>query len=783
MTDLKQRKYYKIFTGTNQTGGYDKIHLGYESTSTEIVLKKDETTYFHMPFFAEITPISKTTLIADGGIPGPIPELADRIYKKLGNYGNTTPWGPATQRQDGTWLCSWLYAVSSEPPQWMDRYYNPGRIAYQEALEGKANFTDYIKNDSIYYDIPSTLTFEPGVLYQYNHIGEKTAQKAVTTFSGNDNNKLRLSIDNWSDTPIDKSIYNNNIFIQNFNNAWVETVYDPGYQDRNVLSFNHSNFVDAQCIYNKSYNLDNEFTLSIWISHPNWKNATSTQLVGNIQKGGYSLFYNNLYYNPFFAVPETFYGHLFFFNQDTNFYFEKNIQNTLGKNVKLTTLNTNEKQEIISIVTDVDATRLYKYDHYGLVITKSKTLSGGFFNFSQGVPKTFIIDGNNRSVVLTTSGVNVFDKDLIFLGNSYDNFYNSASATTPYQEDEYLVFDVNGKLHREQQTIDAKFDTNNNKWSIKKDGNVYCNGEMVLNVLQKAIKLAIDPNNYVWVLTNNSQTFKINTRTRTVSDTFSVGANFTTNNKNIGFIKTYNREDNTFTWHSAILCNNEKTLYFTNLDGKIVKNIYLSSRLNTREPATTFQDYRLLQFTVPGDFTGYEWKRIFNKVLYNNNPQIQFNISTKGYIRGEPIKTFTVSVPVQYFVNSNWNLITATYKNNNLKLYINNYLRDEYQLPNSSNLIYNLKNNLLFGCPTGIADNLNKEIATNSIIWNGYIDNIKIYDYALDDKFILYLVREKIKADDIIWNIPTAALQYIDVIDRFFKHKIPGSKSQFFNIN
>jgi len=55
MAELQQRNYYKIFTGTNQAGGLEKIHLGYEADTTEIVLKKDETTSFHMPYFAKCT--------------------------------------------------------------------------------------------------------------------------------------------------------------------------------------------------------------------------------------------------------------------------------------------------------------------------------------------------------------------------------------------------------------------------------------------------------------------------------------------------------------------------------------------------------------------------------------------------------------------------------------------------------------------------------------------------------------------------------------------------------
>ena len=134
MSDIQQRDYYKIFTGTNQADGYDKIHLGYEAQTNEVILKKDTTTFFHVPFFSNIQSLYDSSLVADGATPGPIPAQADRIFKKLGGYGNSTPWGTPTGITDGTWLCSWLYAVSSEPPQWMDRYYNPGRLAYEEAL-------------------------------------------------------------------------------------------------------------------------------------------------------------------------------------------------------------------------------------------------------------------------------------------------------------------------------------------------------------------------------------------------------------------------------------------------------------------------------------------------------------------------------------------------------------------------------------------------------------------------------------------------------------------------
>jgi hypothetical protein len=86
------------------------------------------------------------------------------------------------------------------------------------------------------------------------------------------------------------------------------------------------------------------------------------------------------------------------------------------------------------------------------------------------------------------------------------------------------------------------------------------------------------------------------------------------------------------------------------------------------------------------------------------------------------------------------------------------------------------------GCPCGKTQNLNIEIGSQKVIWNGVIDSIRVYDYAIEPKLIQYFVREKTIASDIEWNIQTAALQYVEVIDRFFKHRLPGSKSVFFNI-
>ena len=255
--------------------------------------------------------------------------------------------------------------------------------------------------------------------------------------------------------------------------------------------------------------------------------------------------------------------------------------------------------------------------------------------------------------------------------------------------------------------------------------------------------------------------------------------------KNISFINTYNRNTNSFTWYALIYFSTEGNLYQVDLNGNILKTTALATTLDLSDPLTANQNNTLpnITFNSNGDFTGYERRRIFNKVLFHNNNQLQFRVSAKTSATYNPsYYVYNLSVPVQYLVNNAWHLITATYKNNTLSLYIDNQLRNTLVIPSNLTLNYDYKNDMYIGTPTGKGDNLNNELQTTSLIWNGAIDTVRIYDYAVDPLFIKYFICEKTIANDIVWNIPTTTLQYIESIDKFFKHRVPGSKSSFFNL-
>jgi hypothetical protein len=113
--DVNLRDYKALFAGSNQALGNDNITLGYESYTTDIVLKSDKVTYFHVPQL--IYPFTKLNvndsgLIQAGAIAGDHPIKADKIFKKQASAKDSSPFGTVSDETNGTFLCSWLSGSS-----------------------------------------------------------------------------------------------------------------------------------------------------------------------------------------------------------------------------------------------------------------------------------------------------------------------------------------------------------------------------------------------------------------------------------------------------------------------------------------------------------------------------------------------------------------------------------------------------------------------------------------------------------------------------------------------
>ena len=288
-SEYHQRIYNKLFTGTDQLEGTDKIYLNYSSTTTELIFQPG-LTYFN--FAQNIEPferinINDTSLIKCGAVGADRPIRADKIFKKQAGYKQTTRWGDPSNMHTGTWLCTWLSAGDSvfDEPVWMDRYYNPSSTGYVDALNfthedlhGHASHTDndrIFNNDVEIYDERSKLTFEPGCMYAYYRIDGTCVNNALMHLAPYHD---RQGFDNY----------------QTIIGETKENVNEYKLNGKEVAKVNISDI--SQKTGEIAFNFD--------IDIEDWKKNVGNTIIGNYTNRGFSL--NNMNdVSPFIFIKGT----------------------------------------------------------------------------------------------------------------------------------------------------------------------------------------------------------------------------------------------------------------------------------------------------------------------------------------------------------------------------------------------------------------------------------------------------------------------------------------------
>ena len=286
--DVSMREYKALFTGSNQTLGDDNITLGYESYTTDILLKGDTVTYFHVPQnlypFTKLN-INDSGLIQAGAIAGDHPVKADKIFKKLASAKNTSPFGAVTDETNGSFLCSWLSGATNitTQPVWVDRYYNPAKttfisalttqslqaITYSTVFEGCVNAANMPSNTDEVFDVPSDLTFEPGAYYAYYHYGPSDVNKYIETFTPY-----------IVEQGLPKYLYTDG--------SLVLTTQTPDTE----YSFDGSKYAITESL--SGIQESNQFTLCFDMYSQDWTKPFAHQIIGNLLNDGFGIFNENI---------------------------------------------------------------------------------------------------------------------------------------------------------------------------------------------------------------------------------------------------------------------------------------------------------------------------------------------------------------------------------------------------------------------------------------------------------------------------------------------------------
>lgn len=800
-----QRLYNKIYVNKNRDEGSSNLILGYKQSIKELILKKDKETYFQIPAFSNSVSIHDSKLIENGAIGGPFPAASDRLLKSQENYGNYTPYGNSNVTpSDGMWFCSWLYFDPiSKKSQWLDRYYNPGKFNYNQALKELILSPVYEPTTFGFVDVRSTMTFEQGVLYAYYHLGEKSFQNLLTTLAGVSGEHLTLSLSNWTntdnvnttDTPVNLRI-NTNAFLNSIVSTNQQLKTNRLFPD--TINFDNSYSTLALLDFNDAYSFQNEFSWSLWANSDNWQNNSNAQIVGNYSSrgDGISLSIEDNTATPIAVIPETYYGHLLLINQKGESFLDKSIQDNAARVSPSVFAVDGEGKIIVCNIGQLGT--MYKLDHTGEILASTKNYLNEetlFAFISPDEDAKQIICGENQTIyMLTNKALYAFDSELR-LQKQIPVSYNDTLMAFSYDTNQHST-----TLELIDFVYDAKF-IERDLWSTKKsldsnqkrtigDGHLYKNGELFQTFEDQATSFGIDPNNKIWVLHGENLLSVVNPdqpAQKAITFTLQVGSLINpgkTRKKHINFINQYSRENHTFTTLCAIYYSDERILYLYNLDGTLASLNYINEFFDSNIVEKRSQLYDNFQLTATGDFTGYEHKRVFkHNTQYQNKKQLVLRIGLKNNnSKFNEFKEFKLTSSIEEWENQSWHHFLLTLKNKKFTLYVDGVETLSLFYTGRYDLSFANQSSLTIGSSLGNKEGYNIETQYVSNMFNGRIGDIRIYNYAIDSSVIEFFLGSTIIAENMLWPYPTPSLQYVEEIEKVYKHKLPGAKSQFFNI-
>ena len=771
MSSSIRRQYNKIYTGTNQLKGYDNVYLGFNADTKEYRFKVGEETPFYYPSTSQRTPLSSSGLVEDGAIAGELPFTSDRIYTYRKNYEETIPGQPqpaSITKYDNVWLCSWLSGSDIGSKIWLDRYYNAAYYTLDQAMTAKA----VVYNPSLYpnkpftYYVPSTTIFEPGVLYKYNRTGQNNSKNFLSYLDQDrnlPNGAKLLSITNWlSSTLVDDSNYHNNGLVffnvpENLKgNYWV------------LDGTNHAVFPSKSSLLQKS-----RLTLSMWLNVDDWSNIYGDQIFGNYYDSGFGLVNEGALGAPILTITNV--GSAVAYN--VNYKFTKLSEIPLPAKI------------------GAEYTFIQRLPDYSYWTFDSHNKTGVRYNAINNIIGTLSSLGNRLS------GLDQIEID------SYQNFYFYDNTIKSYVKTDgngnfitQQYFALNSGVNRIEINNETNnvvsiygyssvIDNYNNIWEVV-GGNLYKNRQVFANV-GPTQQLTCDSGNNIWISHNQDTISKLNTINGLFEFSFRIGKNSSApldpcksqdRFRYMNFVKV--PKGNTQTCDSSVSYE-DNLIIIDNRDNEIYTLDQTGNLLSKLDIRALLSDPNIkLDFYARGDFTGYQYLRKFGGNVRR--------LSWKFKI-AEPNGNNSKLLSLNYAVSSlpkGWHHFSFVFDslNGNAKYFIDSILVDSVSFaPLKYQLYYDYRSSLLLGAATIKNTTLNDIIGIDdSYKFIGNVADLRMYSKSLTNGELEQIYFSSSFADsrkDLNWNMRVGTRNFIEEIEHWYKMKMPGSKSKYFNIN
>ena len=792
---VTHRKYNKLHTGSNQEHGMYNVFAGYNTGVKEVQFHADKLTYFHIPY--TITPYTRLSihdakLVEAGAVAGDRPATSDKLFiKKSESYTNELM--PQT---DNTWACSWLSGNEdlNGTPVWVDRYYNPGRLTKTVALTSDivqvvddwSAAVEYLSaQDFSVFDVRSNLVFEKGTAYAYHHVGQNESKKIIDKCSYkllfNDIEKYKDKDD--VDIDVTDSIYN-------FDNNQYGVVSQPVPDHQGT------------------------FDINLWIKCKDWTKPFGNQIFGNYIDTGFGIL-NEEVITPTFIIPKN--TSVEVYNTD----FVKLDTHTLDKNIELFKKNPSTGGYYIVDNEWV----LYEYNHDGVLKNKvdlSSKVSGTTISAA-----SMDVDSSNVYVCTTSGEAITYTEDYNANTQACVIKYNLAnqtsevirvsafqSANASTKGDALTGFQIaapntsshplfgtnpivvaaavktttNGVSAINNNFVidndgDPWFVANNYAWTYDRDlsGSAY-SVVQALSCGKSIVGINVDLDNNVWALYDQNNIAKLD-KDRNVLFTTSLTATPSAyNSRNINFV--YEFDNNGYNGYATVFneVSGAGNIIKIDLDTGTVNDV-IDTTISTGKTGGVDS------LSGVKSFDGFETLRRYhrndvNKLKFKLAVVEQFNTATTA----GAYTTHTLTYTTSGLDNANHNFhIKFNAETGEYKLYVDSLEQDSISLSATKySFLPVFDSNVAIGT-TPYLNNILLSKYTKQPAYHKAGDitltNIKVYDNNIPYYEIKSHYRMLANIEPVNFDIAIGNRNYLDEIERTFKFKIPGRKSEQLNID
>ena len=829
--EVTHREYHKLHTGSFQEFGDDSICMSHTSSVKEINMKSDAVTYFHVPrSFEPYTQlnINDSTFVKAGAIAGDTPLKSDKIFKNLKEQHGKIP----RDELNGTWLCSWLSGApdSNATPIWVDRFYKPEFTSQNDALSsGLLKPVMYVdKFESItktvgassenvkVYDKSSDLMFEPGLLYAYHHVGRGNSQRIINSHLGDCLSRDLASYTNANGvdqiplTDINESTHA-------MSDGTVMTGVRHQSNSINVpllYSFDNNNIGITDRI-----NSTGSFTLNFWMWSKDWSKPMGDQLIGNYVNKGFGI-YNEPFVTPFTVIPDNKSVHVY--NSDNKYIDTHFLNKTIKHIVKK---GSTDNFWIMDAANDI-----FEYNIDGVTLNKisSSLLTG------KNVADIDISEGNIYALIQPAIGsttAQFFTFDLTNQTAGYtgilttENIWNPTIGTGGTA---YRIHSVKtglsagqGVLIVRQESLSgataaadpltgsvvfgsgSTVDIYGSPWSVQNNYIYTYDRSISANIQAISANRIIegvqsDRQGNIWVLHDNTSVSKFDNDRNlifTSSLTAVIPVSSVSYNRYIDFVSEFNKDgyesyavifNQSLSGCKAVTVNQDGTTrsFTTMLTG--------SSRTQT-DIVTFFQTPMVSSFALSAcswkSVTGYDYlkkhklndtSRIDAKLSVSN----KYNSSTSTHSYSAYTLSFNTSGIGRGWHNFNISLNAET---GLYQMYVDAHLVDKADIrPGRYSFDEIFDQPLTVGSSpyfTSLILGEHLQQKQNYLTTGLMFKNIKLYNKPLRYFDILSHYTVLVDTTSLKWDVPVGQRNYIDTVERVFKHKIPGRKSELVDIN